>query len=471
MKKRTVKILTTLAGALVALGLGYVIWLSISASELRKAYAALEKGGRPMRADEVIPPAVEDTENAALLYESAALLLKATPARWDDVPDEAALSAQEANARVKSKDLLGHLGYLSDAFLKGTLAEEKRPKLEMLLAEDIVTEALAIVRLGTQRPACRFDLEYEAGLNMILSPVVDMRDFLRILGAKARLKAEAGQLQDAWDLALTQLRLADALRTEPTIISQLVRNIGIGNACQTLQRVCAATLPSGPQYEDSVTLLEGLDDIAPLVASIDAERLLAGEWVFGQSKNELTQTIRQYVYENEDYAPGILLWLRIQRTCFKPALLADHAAYLRLMHRSAGLFEGAPSRDMWKVQERAEAAAERRHPLTRALMPALHRFKDLHTRMAAEVRITRAGLALLRYQQQHDAWPQSVDTLDLEGLDDPFVEGPLRYQPETNGFLLYSLGPDQQDDGGRGQEPKQETGYDIVWHFTGPITR
>ncbi|UCD52224.1 MAG: hypothetical protein JSW27_06205 [Phycisphaerales bacterium] len=363
MKKRTARILTGIAIVLAALGVIYAVWVSLSAAKLRRAYAALEQDGRPMRADEVIPPPVEDIENAALLYESAALLLKAMPARWDNVPGEAAPSREEASARDKSKNLLGHLSYLSNAFLKESLAEEKWAQLELLLAEDIVTEALAIVRLGTERPSCRFDLDYKAGLNMLLSPVIDMRDLLRILGAKARLEAEADRPQNAWDLALTQLRLADALRTEPTIISQLVRNFGIGNACQTLQRACGATPPSPQQYEDFVTLLEGLDDIAPLVASVDAERLLAGEWVFGQSKNELTQTIRQYVYEDEDYAPGILLWLRIQRTCFKPALLADHAAYLRFMHRSAGLFEGPPSRDMWKVQERAEAEAEaeRRH--------------------------------------------------------------------------------------------------------------
>ena len=163
MKKRTVKILTGLAIMLVAWGVIYTIWVGISATKLRRVYAALEQDGRPMRAEEVIPPAVEDVENAALLYESAALLLKAMPARWDDVPDEAVLSAKEANARDKSKDLLGHLGYLSDAFMKESLEEDRRATLEALLADDRVNQALAIVKLGTERPSCRFDLEYEAG--------------------------------------------------------------------------------------------------------------------------------------------------------------------------------------------------------------------------------------------------------------------------------------------------------------------
>ena len=212
--------------------------------------------------------------------------------RWEDVPDAAALSPKEAAARGKSKDLLGHLGYLCDAFTKESLEEGRRAKLEALLADDRVSQALAIVKLGTERPSCRFDLEYEAGLNMVLSPVIDTRNLLRILGAKARVEAEAGRSESAWELASTQLKLADALRTEPTIISKVVRISSIAVTCRTLQRVCAAGLPSQQRYDDLVGFLEGLDDTAPLVASVDADRILVGEWVFGQPKDDLKQTLR-----------------------------------------------------------------------------------------------------------------------------------------------------------------------------------
>jgi len=471
MRKRTVRILTGLAVVLVAWGVIYAIWVGISAAKLRRAYAALEKDGRPVRAEEVIPPAVEDIENAALLYESAALLLKAMPARWEDVPDEAALSAQEANARDKSKNLLGHLGYLSDAFLKESLEADKRAKLETLLGEDIVTQALAIVKLGTERPSCRFDLEYEAGLRMSLSPVLDMRNLQRILGAKARLEAEAGRPQSAWELALTQLRFADALRAEPVIISQLVRFSQIALTCRTVHRVCVVAPPSQQQYDDLVGLLEGLDDIAPLVVCVDAERVLVGEWVFDQSKDELKQTLRQYVYHDQNYAPDMLKWFRFKRICFKPAFLADHAAYLRFMHGSIRLFERPSSHNELDALERLEWIGERRHPLTDTLAPAMGHLKRRHARMAAEIRITRAGLALLRHQQQRGAWPETLETLGLEGLEDPFVGGPLRYRPDGDGFVLYSVGDDEEDNGGVAKKPKQEKDFDIVWHFPSQPTR
>lgn len=471
MKKRTVKILTGIAIALVAWGVIYAIWVGISAAKLRSAYAALKEDGRPMRADEVIPPAVEDIENAALLYESAGLLLKAMPARWEDVPDAAALSPKEAAARDKSKDLLGHLGYLSDAFMKESLEEGRRAKLEALLGDDRVSQALAIVKLGTERPSCRFDLEYEAGLNMLLSPVIDVKNLLRILGAKARAEAEAGRSERAWELASTQLKLADALRTEPTIISKVVRISSIAVTCRTLQRVCAAAPPGRQRYDDLVGFLEGLDDTAPLVVSVDADRILVGEWVFGQSKDELKQTLRQYVYEDSDYAPDSLNWLRFKRICFKPAFLADHAAYLRCMHEHARLLEGlSPPGDRKRLEDAVEEA-ERRHRLAGRLVPAMSRVNQLHARMTAEIHITRAGLALLRQKQERGTWPESLDVLGIDNIDDPFARKPLRYRPEGDGFVLYSVGQDREDNGGVAKKPKQEKDFDIVWRFPDQPTR
>lgn len=466
MKKRTVRILTGLAVMLVAWGVIYAIWVGISAAKLRRAYAALEKDGRPMRAEEVIPPAVEDIENAALLYESAALLLKAMPARWDDMPDEAALSAKEANARDKSKDLLGHLGYLSNTFLKESLAEDERAKLEPLIGDDIVTQTLATVRLGTERPSCRFDIDYEAGLSATLPHLLAMKGLLRILGAKARLEAEAGQPLRAWNLALTQLRFADALRTEPTIISQVVRISNIAITCRTLQHLCAVAPPSPPQLEEVDRLLEGLDDIGPLVVAVDAERVMIGEFVFRQPRDKLKQIIRQYVYE--DYVPDLFSWFRTQRILFKPALLADHAAYMRFMHENARLLEGSSSRDEYEARERE---AERREGLARALMIAMRRINHLHACMTAEIHITRAGLGLLRHKQEHGTWPENLEALGQEKLDDPFADGLLRYRPEAERFVLYSVGEDREDNGGVAKQEKQEKDFDIVWRFPNQPTR
>ena len=80
MRKKSRKILTGIGLVVLVLGAVYTVGLARSAARLRRAYAALEANGRPMDASEVIPPEVPDTQNAAVLYESAALMLKAQPA-------------------------------------------------------------------------------------------------------------------------------------------------------------------------------------------------------------------------------------------------------------------------------------------------------------------------------------------------------------------------------------------------------
>ena len=236
--------------------------------------------------------------------------------------------------------------------------------------------------------------------------------------------------------------------------------------CRTLQRVCAAAPPSQQRYDDLVGLLEGLDDTTPLVASVDAERILVGEWVFGQSKDELKQTLRQYVYEDSDYASDSLNWLRFRRICFKPAFLADHAAYLRCMHEHARLFEGLSPPGNFKRLEEAVEEAERRHILAGRLAPAMRRINQLHARMTAEIHITRAGLALLRHKRQHGAWPEDLDALGIDNIDDPFTRTSLRYHPEGDRFVLYSVGGRWGRQ--RGRRQGTEAGQGFRYHVAVP---
>ncbi|HUV64887.1 MAG TPA: hypothetical protein VMW24_13395, partial [Sedimentisphaerales bacterium] len=141
MRKRTVRILKGTGITLVVLGLIYAIATVVSSAKLRRAYADLEKAGRPMKSADIIPPAVPDAENAALLYESAILLLKAQP--------------------VAEENLLEYLGGLSGTFLTESLDADKRAELEQRLEQDVVRQALSAIEQGTHRPSCRFDYDYK----------------------------------------------------------------------------------------------------------------------------------------------------------------------------------------------------------------------------------------------------------------------------------------------------------------------
>jgi hypothetical protein len=442
MKKRNVKILKVIAIVLVVFGLIYAIAVSVSSAKLRRAYTELKKDGRPMEPADVIPPEVADTENAALLYESAALLLKAQP-------------AQEEN-------LLEYLGDISSTFLKESLDSEKLAEFKQLIGQDVVTQALSIVEQGTQRDSYRFDHDYDDGLNMLLPHLSGMRNFTRILCAKAYLEAKTGNPDTAWDLLLTQFKFADALRTEPVLISKIMRMAMIRLSCDTITKLCEIAPPNAQQSGDIQNLLKDLDDIRPLIHSIDAERLLIGEWVFNLTKDEMYTTNLQV---NDRSEPGLLPKLIIFGITFKPLFLADHAAYLRFMHDGTRFLERPYSPEQGEVME--EGVQKTRYIVTRILTPAIFRVKEIHYQMTAQLRIAQAGLALLQHKQTENTFPSTLDTLKLQNINDPFSDGPLLYKTEGQGFVLYSVGPDQKDNNGSPRQKKQETDWDIVWHFPG----
>ena len=96
----------------------------------------------------------------------------------------------------------------------------------------------------------------------------------------------------------------------------------------------------------------------------------------------------------------------------------------------------------------------------------MYRVKEIHSEMAAELRITQAGLALLQHQQKEDAFPDTLEALKLSDIIDPYSAEPLRYKAQEQGFILYSIGPDKKDNSGSPKQKKQEEDWDIVWSFS-----
>lgn len=464
MRKRTVKILKGIAIAVVVLGVLYAIGIAVSSAKLRRAYADLEKGGRPMEAAKIIPPTVPEAENAALLYESAILLLKAQPAGG-----EVGQPPQRMAGELADQDnLLGHLGGLSGTFLKESLDVDKQTELKQLLEQDVIQRALSIIEQGTQRRSCRFDHDYTAGVNMLMPHLSGLRDLIRILGAKACLEAQAGQPDAAWDLAQTQLRFADALRNEPALISQLVRFASIRLSCQAIQKICDVAPPNPEQYRSVESLLSDYEDRKPLILALDGERLLLGEWAFDALKNGSVKSLASSSGDESELAEVLLRLYGI----FKPLSLADHAAYLRIMGEYTQSAQGPYSPNEASAMDRkVEQTRSRLHVLTAMTVPAIGRVKEVYWEMITEMRVTRAGLAVLQDKNARGAFPQTLESLKLKDLSDPFSDGPLLYRPNPNGFTLYSVGPDQKDNNGSPKQKKQKTDWDIVWQFPAAATK
>jgi len=240
----------------------------------------------------------------------------------------------------------------------------------------------------------------------------------------------------------------------------------IGGSCATVQKLCETALPDKQCQKRIEKRLVAYDDITPLVRAVDGERLLFGEWMFNLPRDELYRVIRQFF--SASYIPEVFHQIRCWRRTFKPTFLADHAAYLRVMLEAAQQFERPYAPEDAIVADMEFFKAQKHHRLTSDFTPATLRIKEIYLRTAAQMRLTRAGLALLRYRETNGVFPDTLDVLGLEGLADPFVEAPLLYKKTPDGFVVYSVGADQKDNGGSPRQPKGKADYDIVWRFPSP---
>jgi hypothetical protein len=448
MHKRTRRILTGVGIVLVSVGAVYAVMLAKSTTRLRQAYAALENDRRTMLPAEFIPPAVPDAQNAIVLYESAASMLKAQP--------------------VGAKNLLWHLGRLADSFWSDSPDPNDRAELKQLMGQKVVLSALSAIEQGTQCPACRLNRHYDTGVPAEMPMVDDLRPLGRLVSVKACLEAEAGEPNKAWNTMATQLRFADGLRLDPLCAGQLCRSGLIIRACSVIQRLCEIEPPRGENYERMEGLLKDLDDAGSLLRALDGERLLVGERLFNLSMDELYQTVRERVFRANDQTPEIATRLGFRVVVFKPRLVADHAMYLDLMGKFTRILQGPYVPRGSEARKEIDDLRAKSRLLTREFAPRPDLMVDLHYRSIAEVHMTRAGLALLQYRRVHGTFPPTLDALGLERLTDPYTQEPLHYRTQGEGFVVYSVGEDLKDNGGSPRQPKQTTDYDFVWCFPRP---
>ncbi len=75
-------------------------------------------------------------------------------------------------------------------------------------------------------------------------------------------------------------------------------------------------------------------------------------------------------------------------------------------------------------------------------------------------------LDALEYKQNQGSFPASLNKLPgAPARNDPFTDEPLHYRKTANGFVLYSVGEDREDNGGSEKMTEDNWLEDLVVRY------
>lgn len=440
--KRFIKVLKALGKGILVLLLITVAALLLMrwvfVRQLRAEIAEIKARGEPLTEAEMADPPVPDAENAALVYEKAFKELPPYKTFWDQIePIEKLMKNDDSASMDKARQLM-------------------KP----------YAMAFALSKQAASMPKCAF----HAGRHVRYfdSPGFKLRCLSRIAFIYAVLYARDGKMDDAVDVMMTGLSMNNMHEGESELFSAVHRESMVLWAYVEIKKIAGCGQISEPQARKLCAQLRRVDVMAIHRRGLQGDRAYI---LTMDNSDPVTWTRRRGIPVSTWDAvrlsadPVNLAWRNV-------ILFGDEAAWLhlygKLIHADYSTYAKAKSqlRDM-----------ESRIPFyaiqTKIIAPVLVESLDSPFRADAQIKGSQVFLALLAYHDTHKAYPSSLAELRKDpGWEiprDPFTGKEFIYKKQGYGFLLYSVGRDLKDNGGKllpkGKAYSADAEYDIPWEM------
>lgn len=465
--------LAVLAGFIAVPGVPWLYFDRRYSRELQRELDALRAQGAPLSLAEVAPKAVPDEQNAGLVYLKV-FGLRPDGLDWDRPPEALPPTVLER-------------ADLSEAWSRGADRETALARGRQALRDPAVRRALADLLRAAHRPYCLLPTTLPP---RAWSPIYPrFRLATRVVCLHANVSAADGNLAEACAWLATGYGMAWHLCQQRRGIAQLVSYAMLAMTDRAAKQVLTDA-PLDPAtarplqqalavYRLNEAFAEGMlgDRVVSLEMWADVRRHPAryadefGGWRLKLWLHEWLVRLGHSTEENwaplDPWQPLVgqrELWVAAVRShLLDPVLMRDELTYLR--HWNVTVRE---SRLAYReLARRAQPSRPPRPPLL--MVPGL--VKDILPHLAAkrdyaqaQADLAQQVLDLKLYRRAHGQYPASLAAPGVKARPDVFSGQSLRYRPQGNGFVLYSLGQNLRDDGGLADHRPDEG--DIVWQCT-----
>lgn len=354
------------------------------------------------------------------------------------------------------------------------------PGRVVLTALSVADPMIRDVCEASQRPHARFPIHWEESFNALLPHLASGKAFSRQLSLRVQARLAEGDVAGAFADQQCNLRVAEMLREEPLLISQLVRIAQAAIAGTAVWPGIQNHQWTEPQLAELQRAFEGRDYLGSLAWAMEGERagaiMLLDQMVARAMSNPLALTNPDAAGAAEGFSP---LGLLFPRGWIRQNEVRIAAFDQRMIEFGRALATNAPA-DGWsrplrefreETQRSVQVAPNPHNILYRMLVPALDKAMMKAARANQTAAFAAVACALERHWRKHGAYPESLAALAPEFMARPprdLMDGqPLRYARTAEGFFrLWSVGLDGVDDGGVARKKdsgSDEKGLDWVW--------
>ncbi len=422
--------------------------------ELQQRLETLHAQGQPFTMREAALKPIPDGGNAAVVYQQ---VLKVGFEPGQGGPPAAGLVDRE---RRLLGDYLQHPSPQLDA------------QVAPILARPEVASALPLLDEGSRRPACFFPLPWEKGPEILYPHLAKLRVWVLLLSVQAVYDSRHGRTGSGLRWLAAGERMSRHVASEPFLIQQLVAYAMQAILMDAARPVlCSAQTPPGEAAELRAAL-QSQDLSGQFHAAMRGE-VASGMQLYADVRRHRWPITAILLADDWDRHDWLLRGLSMvyASPLGRPWMSRDECAYLDHMVQARDLAQ-APYRDTHSQLEALERGRVHlphyswREPLAYVLRPSLQRAQQHRDEAQAEIALCRTVLDLKAFQSAHGHYPDTLGQLAQPLLEDPFSGQPFLYRREGQGFVLYSVGWDLKDDGGRPNvdtDGKPLESGDLVW--------
>ncbi|MEK7486180.1 MAG: HEAT repeat domain-containing protein, partial [Planctomycetota bacterium] len=419
-----------LVGLVVAIVLGYLNYQrSQRVAQILKEY---KKSGYATSLQEINTkyPLPLVNENGAILIESAISKLKDPEQKEGDIINSQYYTLMQSIAPGES------------------LSEETKMAIGNQLVQN--EEALRMLRQGIAMNRFRYCPDYTLGVKTKFPNVIEMRKMNNLLMLKTLFHLKNGELEEAIHSVLDGFRLSRSLSNDPAVIPYMIQTALIQVNVESLEHLVNRTTLSEKNILDLSSLLQVLEEPTSLGRSFITDAVTFLE-IFNQDA---------YLYGGNKFA------------YFSGLAENDKIFYMETMKRLIDSHYAPLHERMKRIQslltleKEIQDSSDFLYSVTKKLIPGLFRagYKELEKIMM--LRNAQIALAVERYRLANQKLPEQLSELaptyiKEELLLDLFDNKLVRYKKLSKGYLIYSVGQDAKDNGGKKKE--KEEAYDLVF--------